>query len=73
MDCLVSIAFVSADESYGPMVRPEITDAGKTKPFIDLVNMRHPAVERLYKKISEKGKTKEFVPNNCKMGLKKPD
>lgn len=46
LDCLCALGFLSADQSLGPMVRPVVHDANKTtNPFINLENMRHPAVQ----------------------------
>jgi len=37
IDCLCTLACVSADQSLGPMVKPEILDSDETEPFLELV------------------------------------
>ena len=73
LDCLCALGFLSADESLGPMVRPVVHDANKTTtPFLNLENMRHPAVQLQLKRDADgRKKVKSFVPNHCRMGLKK--
>jgi len=43
LDCLCSLAIVSADESQGPMCKPEVFAQSPTKkPILELIQMRHP-------------------------------
>jgi len=55
LDAIISLATIADDYS---LVRPELTD----KRVIDIVEGRHPVVERL--------SNQEYVPNDCKMDEK---
>ena len=75
LDCLCALGCLSADQSLGTMTRPVVVDAGKgVEPFMNLEGMRHPSVQMMMREEADgRKKTKQFVPNDCKMGLKNTD
>jgi len=45
LDCLCTLADVSADDSFGPMCKPEVLAATKSgAKVLELKQMRHPCV-----------------------------
>ena len=43
LDCLCALAFVSGDDTHGPMCKPEIVEQ-KGKDVLELRQLRHPCV-----------------------------
>lgn len=72
LDCLCALGCLSADESQGKMTRPVVTNASKSsQPYMNLEGMRHPCVQLMLSiEADGRKKSKQFIPNDCKVGLR---
>jgi len=65
LDCLCALGDVSADDSFGPMSKPEILSSKPNgKPVLELHQMRHPCVQSVMKDSLKK----KFIPNDVSLG-----
>ena len=65
LDCLCALADVSADDSFGPMCKPEILPrTADGKKVLELKQMRHPCVQMVMKDSSRS----KFIPNDLVLG-----